>query len=132
MEKLQGLAQARLAPGAKVTLYEQDGVVRYYSVTGQEGPSRHVADIRSELDAQKAQLQDVQTLRQTVTDVQGLLLQRDQEVTLLRSQVQALEKKQAALERKKDTVKLADMEAELTDLRSFRDEVRRFMEEQRR
>ena len=81
LQNLQGLAQVRLAPGAKVTLYEQDGVVRYYSVTGQEGPSRHVADIRSELDAQKAQLQDVQTLRQTVTDVQGLLLQRDQEVT---------------------------------------------------
>ena len=132
LQNLQGLAQARLAPGAKVTLYEQDGVVRYYSVAGQEGPSQHVADIRSELDAQRAQLQDVQTLRQTVTDVQGLLLQRDQEVTLLRSQVQALEKKQAALEKKKDTVKLADMEAELNDLRSLRDEVSRFMMEQKR
>ena len=104
----------------------------YYSVIAAERPSQQVAEIRSELDAQKVQLQDVVTLRQTVTDVQGLLFQRDQEVTMLLSQVQTLEKKQAALERKKDTAKLADMEAELTDLRSFRDEVRRFMEEQKR
>ncbi len=132
LQNLQGLAQARLAPGAKVTLYEQDGVVRYYSVIAADPPSRQVAEIRSELDAQKVQLQEVQTLRQTVTDVQGLLVQRDQEVVTLRSQVQALESKQATLEKKRESTKLAEMETELKDLRSFRDEVRRFMEEHKR
>jgi hypothetical protein len=126
-KNLLRIAQAplRVPAGSRVTFYEQDGVVRYYALT--EKPPEAVEAIRTELEAQKATLAEVETLKTRLSEMQRLLASKDQELTGMQGQLQALEEKQAKLETAPELAKVAAMEAELKDLRTFRDEVKLFM-----
>ncbi len=118
-------APLRLPPGSEVTFYEKDGVVRYYALT--EKPAAPVEAIRKEVEAQKETLAEVATLKTVLTELQGELTRKDQELVALRSQLQAVEAKQAKLEAAPELGKVKDMEAEMKELRTFRDEVKSFM-----
>jgi hypothetical protein len=115
----------RVPPGSQVTLYEQDGVVRYYALT--EKPPEAVEVIRAELKAQKVTLAEVETLKTSLGEVQTLLASKDQELTALQGQLQVLEEKQTKLEAAPGLAKVAAMEAELKELSAFRDEMKLFM-----
>ena len=124
-----------ITPGARVTLYEQNGVVRYYSL---EQPADAIQSVQAQLKEQQATLSDVatlkasmaefQTLQKNLVDLQSQLSTKDQELTTLCSQVQDLTQKQVTVDVAATQAKMAEMEAELKDLRSFRDEVTKFMQ----
>jgi hypothetical protein len=104
-------APARLKRGERLTLYEQDGVVKYYAIT----PAPRVP----------AEPGEVTTLQASVAELQSRLEERDAELASLRTQLRAVEETQATLVQ--PDPKIVEMEAELADLREFRAEVQRFM-----
>jgi hypothetical protein len=110
-------------PGTRVTLYEENGVVRYYSVE-----SGAVQNLRAEVNAQQGALAEVQTLKTTVSELQNGLAARDKELEALRGQVKDLQAGPAPADLQKATQRVANLEAELQDLRKFRDQVTQFME----
>jgi seryl-tRNA synthetase len=124
-----------ITPGARVMLYEQNGVVRYYSL---EQPTDAIQSVQAQLKEQQATLSDVatlkasmaefQTLQKNLVDLQSQLSTKDQELTTLCSQVQDLTQKQVTVDVAATQAKMAEMEAELNNLRSFRDEVTKFMQ----
>jgi DNA-binding beta-propeller fold protein YncE len=119
-------APSRVAAGSQITLYEQDGVVRYYALT--EKAPESVAAVRAELETQKAALAEMETLKTSLSQMQQALEHKDQELVAMRGQMQALEAKQARLEAAPELAKVTEMEAELKELRTFRTEVKKFME----
>jgi hypothetical protein len=118
-------APLRVPAGSEITLYEQDGVVRYYALT--EKPPESVAAITAELKTQKEALAGVETLKNNLSQMQQTLALKDQELVAVREQLRALEAKQARLEAAPELAKVGQMEAELKDLRTFRVEVEKFM-----
>jgi hypothetical protein len=111
-----------IQPGTRVTLYEEKGIVRYYAVE-----SKEMQTLRDEVEAQKSALEEVQTLKINVSNLQTALTARDQELAALRGQVSTLEARPAGAEVQTASQQVADMHAELQELRKFREEVTQFM-----
>jgi hypothetical protein len=112
-------APVDLQPGAKVTLFEENGVVRYYALT--EETDARIANLRLEVDAQKLDLAalrgeagsgvmeltrakagaavpsaDLQTLLAELKAIQDQAAEKDKEMSALRAKLEALEKKQSS------------------------------------
>jgi hypothetical protein len=119
-------APLHLQPGSRVTFYEKDGVVRYYSVA--ERPPEAVETLRTELEAQRETLAEVETLKSRLREMRTTLTSKDQELTALRGELEDVREKQASLEAAPELERVRTMETELEELRSFRDEVKLFME----
>lgn len=134
----------RIRPGSAVTLYEENGQVRYYSVASAEPAAElqhQVASLSQQIKARDTELQtlqrriedhrmtldEVEPLKTRLTDTQRLLSERNEEITALRNQVQSMESRQAQVEPSRAEAKLAELEAELQELRTFREEVTKFM-----
>jgi hypothetical protein len=136
-ENLRHLAQAPLvSAGARVKLYEENGVVRYFSPVEEE--PRALREVREALDVQQKVLatlhetvaaEEVLTLKNSLTEVQTLLARRDEEGRALRDQLQALERKQQELEAEAPGT-MKTLREELEELKKFRNEVQRFMKKQ--
>jgi hypothetical protein len=112
-----------IQPGTRVTLYEENGIVRYYSVE-----SSAVQTLRAEVGAQQGALEEVQNLQTTVSELQTSLATRDKELEALRGQVKDLQASPTKADLQNATQRVANLEAELQDLRKFRDQVTQFME----
>lgn len=112
---LRSVAQAptRIPPGSEVTLFQQDGVVKYYAVREKTAVSASTTP-SSQITA------DIQSLKNSMLEMQALLAQKDAELVSLRGELQAIEQKQT-------TPQVAEMAAELQELRTFRTEVVAFM-----
>lgn len=130
----------QISAGSQVTLYEENGQVRYYSVSGAQPAeelrsqvdslSRQLTNRDSEMqrlqrsvEEQRATLNEVEPLKARLSDTQRLLTSKDEEIGALRKQVESLESKQTELASRR----FAELEAELKELRSFREEVTKFM-----
>jgi hypothetical protein len=130
----------RISAGSQVTLYEENGQVRYYSVTSAEPAEElrsQVASLSEQLQTRETELQALQrrvedhrsTLEQVaplkaqLSDTQRLLSSKDDEISALRKQIENLASREPEL----PGGRLAEVEAELKELRSFREEVRKFM-----
>ncbi|MBV9790173.1 MAG: hypothetical protein JOZ51_18435, partial [Chloroflexi bacterium] len=130
----------QISAGSQVTLYEENGQVRYYSVGGAQPAeelrsqvdslSRQLTNRDSEMqrlqrnvEEQRATLNEVEPLKARLSDTQRLLTSKDEEIGALRKQVESLESKQTELASRR----FAELEAELKELRSFREEVTKFM-----
>jgi hypothetical protein len=112
-------APSNLQPGAKVTLYAENGFVRYYALT--EEADARIANLKQEVDAQKldiaalrgeagtgaidltrakagaeAPAADLQALRSDLKAIQDQAAQKDKELGELRAKLTALEKKQSS------------------------------------
>jgi hypothetical protein len=108
-----------LQPGTKVTLYEENGVVRYYALT--EETDARIAALRQEVDTQKLDIvalkgeagagvigparaaagtavpsADLETLRSELKAIQSQAAEKDKELGALRAKLEALEKKQSS------------------------------------
>ncbi len=119
---------ARMKPGARVTLYEQDGVVRYVGLAEEAAPPDDaVTELRKELDTQKKALAELETIKVQLTETQTQLTRRDEELTAMRGQFSALAAAPAPPSAEDMAAKVAAMEAELAELRAFRDTVTAFM-----
>jgi hypothetical protein len=101
--------------GSEVTLYEEQGRVRYYDIRTPE-PAAPAAP--AELHNQ------VETLSKT-------LEARETELQSLRTQVETLTRQQSELESLTSRTGVAELRAEVEELRQFRQEVTRFMRESR-
>lgn len=120
-------APARIRPGARVTLYEQDGVVRYVDLAEAPPPAEAVKELRRELDRQKEALSELETIKARLAETQTRLTRRDEELAAIRGEFAA---RSAAPSPAEDVAaKVAAMEAELADLRAFRDTVTAFMKQ---
>lgn len=73
------------APGSEVTLYEENGVVRYYTVA--DAPSPHVVAVQDKVQVVQAQLDTQQT---QLIEAQRLLKERDDKITALDNQLAEL------------------------------------------
>jgi DNA-binding beta-propeller fold protein YncE len=119
-------------PGEKVTIYEQDGVVKFVALAEEPTPatapvaSDQLVTVQGELD----------TLRTSLGQTQAQLTQRDAEIAALQEQLQTVISQRdteiATLEDRLGTLEksvrnAAEMETELTELRAFRTEVTAFM-----
>jgi hypothetical protein len=118
-------APVNIPAGSEITLYEQDGVVRYYSLT--ERPSEPVEALRTELETQKEALTQMEALKADLDRMQGLLTVKDQELGAVRGQLQVLEAKHDQLAAAPELARVAHMETELKSLKAFQKEVKRFM-----
>ncbi|MQB00836.1 MAG: hypothetical protein GEU78_11180 [Actinobacteria bacterium] len=98
------------APGSTVTLYEDDQVVRFYTVEP-PGIDTRVESLASEL--------------QTARDDIG---KRDDQLSKLRSEVASLKKRQGELE--KAPGRLDELVREVEELRTLNQEMRRFLDNQ--
>jgi hypothetical protein len=97
--------------GGKVTLYEDQGVVRFYAVepTAAPAPAPEVKRLSAELDKAR-----------------GQITARDDQLRKLRSEVDALQRRQAQLEEAAPAIE--EVTREVEELRTLKDEVRRLME----
>jgi septal ring factor EnvC (AmiA/AmiB activator) len=119
-------------PGEKVTIYEQDGVVKFVALAEEPTPttapvaSDQLVTVQGELD----------TLRTSLGETQAQLTQRDAEIAALQERLQTVISQRdteiATLEDRLGTLEMsvrsaAEMETELAELRAFRTEVTAFM-----
>jgi hypothetical protein len=99
--------------GSEVTLYEENGVVRYYEIREPAAPT-----------------EVTENLRVRVQELSEAVRSRDTELQTLRTQVTTLTQEQNEL--KTRPTEVAALRTELEELRRFREEVTRFMRESRR
>lgn len=126
------LFPARLKPGQRVDLYEENGKVRYFAVVSEPKAAEQITVLRGELetiradsaekDRRIAALQDeVKTVRDAqatistdaVTRLQDQLAQRDRQIEALQTEVKAMRRAQTAVS--PDAVRR--LETELAELR---------------
>ncbi|HEX6288352.1 MAG TPA: DUF6519 domain-containing protein [Herpetosiphonaceae bacterium] len=135
----------QIRPGSAVTLYEENGQVRYYSVASADPSSELRAQVtslserlrardtelqtlQSRIEEQKTTLDEVVPLTTKLADTERRLTERNEEIAGLRRQMQELESRQTEIAGERGArAKLAEVEAELKELREFREEVRKFM-----
>jgi hypothetical protein len=136
------------APGSAVTLHEEDGKVVYYSVAPQDPSTQelrgHITtlsdslqardvelqQLRTQVDAQRATLSEVETVKTTLAGTQEKLSQREAEIGTLRTQLQDLQRVQADLVKQASPERVKALETQLTELHKFRDEVQKFIKNQ--
>jgi len=123
-------AGLHLAPGTRVTLYEENGIVRYYAIAKARQPA--LEEIEAKVAAQATTLAGVATLKNSLVEMQNTLAQKDQELSALRTQLADVQARQSRVEQTPARTKLAELETELQSLRSFREEVTKFMAEKRK
>jgi hypothetical protein len=115
------------APGSRVTLYEERGQVRYYSVEPAAPDERSLRAMRAELDRQRGDLAEMQGMRQRLSELQATLTRRDEELGELRGRLTDLAERQQAREAEPAAQRVAELERELEGLKRFRSDVERFM-----
>jgi hypothetical protein len=104
-------------PGRRVTLFEQDGRVRYYTVSSTDPTHRLRGEVESLRVSFESQSGEMEELRRSLTDATGRLGEREAEVAELRSQLDEVRQANAELSAALPE-RLAEIEAELTRLRS--------------
>src|SRR6185503_5193616 len=85
---------SRLPAGSRVTLYEENGVVRYYSIAKEsETPAvaEEISALKKDLDESRAAADDARGLREQVTALQDELASRDEEIEKLKEATASFE-----------------------------------------
>ncbi|RMI02834.1 MAG: hypothetical protein D6681_10320, partial [Calditrichaeota bacterium] len=94
-------APLKVAPGQRVILYEEKGVVRYYALVEEAPPS--IADLREKVEAQETAVSEVSQLKEQVSTLsqslagmeekyQQAIAERDREIARLQASVESLQK----------------------------------------
>ncbi|HYP21212.1 MAG TPA: DUF6519 domain-containing protein [Chloroflexia bacterium] len=135
-------------PGSAVTLHEEDGKVVYYSVAPQDPATQelrgHITtlsdslqardselqQLRTQVDAQRVALGEVETVKTTLASTQEKLNQREAELGTLRTQLQDLQRVQSDLIKQGSAERVQALETQLADFRKFRDDVQKFIKKQ--
>ena len=120
-----GAAPNRIPPQAEVTLFEENGVVKYYRVDSPRisiAVDRERESIQPDIGvAQPVDAQETITvpgLNARLEEMRSSILKKDNEIERLRVQVNELETARAQVN---------ELETELKDMREFRKQVERFM-----
>jgi hypothetical protein len=96
-------APTSLPPGSHVVLYEQNGVVRYYTLTPQPTPA--VQDLTTQVQAQQVTLSSLEQSHQLVAEQQKAIAAHEQEIASLKTSLSQLQQAHAARDQELVTLK---------------------------
>jgi hypothetical protein len=112
-------------PGTNITLYEENGIVRYYAV--EDDAVVLAQKVGTEVETQKSAMIEVQALQGQLQQLQATLADRDKELNALRTQVRTLAKPPTSAETKQTTDRVVELENQLSELQKFQQQVTEFM-----
>ena len=90
-------APTTLASGSHVVLYEQNGVVRYYTLTPK--PTQDVQKLMTQVQAQQTTLVSLEGSQQLIADQQKIIATHEQEIAALKTTLSEMQQVQAARDR---------------------------------
>ncbi len=80
-------APANIQPGQSVTLYTENGVVKYYSLAAPLPPE--IQDLRTQVNTQQTEITAVPQLQQALSQAQAQIAAGNTQITTLQTQLQA-------------------------------------------
>jgi len=96
-------APTSLPPGSHVVLYEQNGVVRYYTLAPKPSPA--LQNLSTQVQSQQATLSSLQQSQQLVANQQKTIAAHEQEIASLKTSLSQMQQAQATRDQELTTLK---------------------------